>query len=503
MNCRTCDYPLWNLKSRACPECNTPFAPSQFLFQRQKVAFCCPHCDQPYYGRGEGGHLEPRAFSCVKCARAIHEDEMVLRPGPGVAAERTRFRPIPWFDPAITSFFSRLVQTSVWALFLPWRLGRRLPTTPDRPLAAVGFAATAVLVMLIPGVLATAAFGFLLPTGGIAGLVAITFLCGAVGWGFVAILPWAVSAHFVLASSGSTHGGFKRTLACMAYGVPACLPLAIPLLGMYIAPVAVIYWAVLSIVMIGVSQRVSWWRSIFAVSLFPVFVALCIGAFILLVIMPGYRSAMATMAAMQSATTPSQQAATISTAILAHAGANAGAGPVHMSDLLFTPALKPEDLLSGQQYRTDARASIGGVNFATAGPTLDPKTIAGIRASVRSSGPIIAHRLGDVVFTYHGIDLTAPADPGLWMFVITTEASRFAVAAPSNSGVPARPNLAIACADGSVAEIPDSAFRSALDAQNELRVSKGLLPLKDPRNMTANDYMTPAETQATPASDPP
>ena len=30
MRCKTCDYPLWNLTTRVCPECGTPFLPSQF-----------------------------------------------------------------------------------------------------------------------------------------------------------------------------------------------------------------------------------------------------------------------------------------------------------------------------------------------------------------------------------------------------------------------------------------------------------------------------------------
>jgi len=508
MNCRTCEYPLWNLKSRACPECNAPFAPSQFTFRRHSIAFCCPHCDQPYFGTGEGGHLDPRAFTCTKCGQPLHEDEMVLRPGPGVAEERTRYRPVPWLDPGIRSFLVRLVQTSFWALFLPGRLGQRLPV-PERPLAAFGFAASAVLVMLIPALLLVAVVGAFLPVGGFGpGLVAVTIVFGVVVWALIGLLPWAGLAHLALRMTGSNRGGFKRTLECLAYGVPACLPMAVPAVGLYLTPLAVIYWTVVSTVMLRAGQRVSWGRAIFAAAVFPVLLAVGLGLFIGLVVMPAYRSAMATMAAMQVAANPSQQAAAISSALHGHAGANAGAGPVHMSELLLSGAVTPPDLLSGQTFRTDARGSIGGINLMHAGGA----TTGAIRAAVaaaRPAGEITAHRLGDVVFTYHGIDLNAPVDPGLWTLVITTEPTPFSVAAgrttvlAPGSSPTARPALAAARADGAVEEIADADFGAALDAQNALRVSKGLAALPDPRQLVANGFTTPADAPAAPTTQPP
>ena len=44
------------------------------------VRFCCPHCDQAYAGTGARGELVPRRFNCVRCARSIEMDEMVVRP---------------------------------------------------------------------------------------------------------------------------------------------------------------------------------------------------------------------------------------------------------------------------------------------------------------------------------------------------------------------------------------------------------------------------------------
>ena len=61
MHCRNCEYALWNLTTRECPECGTAFRPSEYEFVPQSVRFCCPHCDHPYYGTGEKGHIEPAA----------------------------------------------------------------------------------------------------------------------------------------------------------------------------------------------------------------------------------------------------------------------------------------------------------------------------------------------------------------------------------------------------------------------------------------------------------
>jgi hypothetical protein len=513
MNCTKCEYPLWNLKARTCPECNTPFAPSQFTFRPHSVAFCCPRCDQPYYGTGEGGHLDPRAFTCIKCGQALHEDEMVLRPGPGVQEERTRHLPVPWLDPRIRSTTLRLAQTSLWALFTPYRLGSRLPT-PERPWAALGFASVAVLVMLIPAIAMAAVLSAMMPAGPGSSFLALGFVTlffGIVLVAIVAVVPWAVTAHIALGLSGEHTGGFGRTLACVAYGIPACIPMAIPVLGIYFVPVALVYWTVVTVIILRAGQRVTWGRALVAAGVLPLLVALGVGLFIGLVVVPGYRSVTATIAAMKATTTPAQQASTLSSAVLTHARLNAGAGPEHMSELWLSGAVRAPDLLSGQRYRNDARASIGRTNMSAvesllAGPgsSVGSPTTETVRSDVKAvqpASPITSHRLGDAVFTYHAINLLAPPDPGLWILVLTPEPSPFAVAMSNASASPSgstptpppRPALAVAKADGTVQEIPDADFGAALDAQNALRTAHALPALPDPRKLVANGFTTPAD----------
>ncbi len=79
MDCPACKRSLLNVTARQCPECAAPFVPSQFVFTPGAVRFCCPHCDQGYAGTGARGELVPRRFNCLRCARSIDMDEMVVR----------------------------------------------------------------------------------------------------------------------------------------------------------------------------------------------------------------------------------------------------------------------------------------------------------------------------------------------------------------------------------------------------------------------------------------
>ncbi len=125
MRCKSCDYPLWNVAARNCPECGSVFAPSQFAFVPGSVRFLCPHCTTAYYGLSADGLLVPRNFDCTTCHRRIDMDEMLLMPAEGIAAEQLTMRN-PWIGrvTVLRAFFS-----SVSAILLrPREFGRTLPT---------------------------------------------------------------------------------------------------------------------------------------------------------------------------------------------------------------------------------------------------------------------------------------------------------------------------------------------------------------------------------------
>lgn len=95
MNCKTCDYALWNLRTRVCPECGSSFNVADFEWRPGAVRFCCPHCNQAYYGTDAKGHLVPPEFECIACGQSITMEEMVLLPAEGVRSEDTSPRSVP------------------------------------------------------------------------------------------------------------------------------------------------------------------------------------------------------------------------------------------------------------------------------------------------------------------------------------------------------------------------------------------------------------------------
>lgn len=127
MRCKVCDYRLWNLPSRACPECGTAFRPSDYEFTPNSVQFCCPHCNQPYFGTDQKGHLVPRAFDCVQCGRHIDMDQMVLRPGEGVREEQTQQDRNPWLERRKVGWWKGWIKTVGLSLGIPTRLMRATP----------------------------------------------------------------------------------------------------------------------------------------------------------------------------------------------------------------------------------------------------------------------------------------------------------------------------------------------------------------------------------------
>src|SRR5262249_1672675 len=88
---------------------------------------------------------------------------------------------------------------------------------------------------------------------------------------------------------------------------------------------------------------------------------------------------------------------------------------------------------------------------------------------------VIAHRLGDFVFTYHGINLTT-ADPGLWLVIRSMDPD-------SNRMLAAARTIVVAKADGST-KVIGGKFAQALAGQNQRRAKYGLAPLPDPATVT-------------------
>lgn len=97
---------------------------------------------------------------------------------------------------------------------------------------------------------------------------------------------------------------------------------------------------------------------------------------------------------------------------------------------------------------------------------------------------VIAHRLGDFVFTYHGMDFDE-VDPGLWVVICSLDPDQNSSASivsnlQSQSPSPVLSIVYVATVDCTLLQIPVEEFDESLSAQNVLRAGYGLAPLPDP-----------------------
>ncbi|MBC24533.1 MAG: hypothetical protein CMJ32_11560, partial [Phycisphaerae bacterium] len=284
MRCRQCEYPLWNLSARQCPECGTPFAPSEYEFMLNSIKYCCPDCGQQYYGTGKNGHLVPDEFDCVGCKRHLHMDEMVLLPAEGVSERQTEFHSTPWIDRSRRGYISSWIRMIGWSMARPKQLAEGFPVE-----GGLGHAFKFALSLWVIGLLLGSsifAVLFLLLSFNLGGGFGIYELYGlfialisGIVIGLLGTLVWGCVTHLLLMISGGSLHPLNRTLALGYLANGPMILLSIPCIGVYcFVPVAVA-WAMISYsILIFYGQKVSAIRSIFSVLALPLLIGLVVGA---------------------------------------------------------------------------------------------------------------------------------------------------------------------------------------------------------------------------------
>ncbi|HRQ72943.1 MAG TPA: hypothetical protein PLU35_07940 [Phycisphaerales bacterium] len=485
MRCKTCDYTLWNLRSRQCPECGSPFKPSDFEFVTNSVRFCCPHCGQDYYGTGESGHLEPRSFDCVRCAAHIDMDEMVLLPTEGVAEERTIPDEMPWLSKSM-GFFSRWWKTVLRGAAQPARI---IDLTPPESSAAT---ATWFLVVThaIIGLLSVLTIvGFFVLMGLLAGMggggpgVGPALMGGALGLliGVVAsavgaiVLAWlwiAVSHGLLLVTGGTTHG-IGRTAHAILYTCGPMLISAVPCVGMYFGwMIGGVWWCVAATIMVVRGQSVGPVRATLCVIGPPATVTvLGIAAYIALIFgtMSAARTAMVTARGVGAVPETQNIAAAIVTFVNAQDRA-----PGHALELVTDGALSAAMFSSVSTATTTSAIAFETTDLQTFSlmPDAQAKATAA-RAAASLPAGVVAHRVGDFVFTYHGFDPGDPNNAALWVVIHSPDPASNPVSTPG----------AVGLANGPATPVPQGMFPTFLQQQNVVRASLGLPPLPDPRTV--------------------
>ena len=243
MRCKVCDYRLWNLRSRQCPECGTGFWPSEFEFSPNSVQFQCPHCGQSYYGTGAKGHLVPARFACVGCGNDVDMDEMVLGPTAGLEEEQTEVDRSPWLNRKRVGFFKGWVRTVGRSMVGQTRLMRATPVNSSAAeawwfgllsqlIVSVSAMSLFLAIPLVMGISAMFTGGGVLG-GGVGGMTAgfaIMTLVPIVG-GVLGMSVWGLLVHGILRLSGQTRAGLGRTYQAMCYSSAAVAPAAVPCFG--------------------------------------------------------------------------------------------------------------------------------------------------------------------------------------------------------------------------------------------------------------------------------
>lgn len=483
MNCKTCDYSLWNLTTGKCPECGESFAPSEFEFKPNAVHFCCPNCEQVYFGTTPTGHLYPPEFDCVQCGRHVSMDEMILRPAEGISEGDTQADCNPWLERGRRGRFKSWLATIGRALIAP---GRLIQATPIQ--SSVGQAWWfAIITMWVPLLLMAISIILIItlfiasigPTSrgpgpgmfiGIAGVgvlfwtIAITLVL------FIAIGLWGLLIHGLLRLTGPLEAGIGRTYQALCYSAGTSVFNILALCGgLY---VGIIWWVVSATIMIKDGHKVHGGRASFAVLTPPLllFVTFIVGyGFLIFSIFSGAGGFSAAFA---------DKTAGMTSNILAYATVHNGKGPDHAIELMSDQGLSSMNYVSWDSQTVGEDVPVADLTLADYEIMNAEEKQSAVLSFVESlPEDLIAHRLGDFVFTYHGIDLSN-ADPGLWVVILSHDPDSQLFGAGQST-------FTVGLADGSTIDLMAGTFLSIdLPQQNALRASFGLPPLPDPSTVT-------------------
>jgi len=500
MRCKQCDYRLWNLRGRDCPECGAPFKPSDYEFNINSVRFCCPHCNQAYYGTGESGHLVPIEFDCVSCHRHIHMDQTVVLPTENVREEQTQVDQNPWLDRQKRGRMRGWFATIGQGMVLPHRI---IEATPPNSSAgqALWFAAVTWFVYLLIGMLPLALY-FLAMTavaamaGGLLPMIAkVVWPVGIVLVFLLLMFLWIGVTHVLLRVTGPLSTDVNRTIHAICYSSGTNVFSAVPCLSVYVAWIGWIWWSVCATIMIQRGHRVSGRRAAFATLTLPGILLLALmglvgwGMHEMSVTMQNanLRVLQANQTSMQTIGSELiQYAADHDDRLPAHAGALLITRPVTINELTVTPSMT--------NINTIRFAGITGAQFGAM--TRQEKQAAVQQAADMLPADTVAYRLGDVVFTYPGIDLGG-ADPGLWLAVNSLDPQANQMLLQSGAMGQSRQFVA-ATPDGTTIMFDSNQLTAQLQTQNQLRASFNMPPLPDPSTVLHDQPHTAGDVDAEP-----
>jgi hypothetical protein len=490
MHCRTCNYPLWNLRARKCPECAAPFAPGEYEFTPLSVRFCCPHCDHPYFGTGDRGHPDPPAFPCLRCGAAVTLDEMVLKPVSGVDDRLTSPDTMPWLDRCRRGRVRAWFEMIGRGLTAPGQvIAATPPGSPLRSAWAFGLLTTAVFIAAGGAQGAVYAWlwedwlpgwywpGPLMPRARVA-----AFLAAAVAAAALLVPLWTLVAHAILKLSGGWTLRYGRTCQAILYSAGANVFSAVPCFGPLMG---LPWWAASAGIMLKRGQQVSGLRAALAAGALP--------GLIVLLPVAGYLAltAFSTMWSVNMAGpwdlnpgAPSYATSVVTYGVASYGMKRNGSSPLHGIEITLDADLAAfSSNLAGPLFcdpSTQTKAEDVPLGDGTLADFLQAGRARQLEIAVsvlQDQDPaVVAHRVGDFVFTSHGA-LTYAWDAELWLVVMLPD--------PDANGPPG-PNdrVFIGTAQFNVIETWFSDLPALLKAQNAHRAGLGLPALPDLATVT-------------------
>jgi hypothetical protein len=163
--------------------------------------------------------------------------------------------------------------------------------------------------------------------------------------------------------------------------------------------------------------------------------------------------------------------------VLSYAEDHEQGGPEHAIQLVLEDYLVGDDLVSFDSLTVAESVPVGSITLAQfdgVSPELREK-IAKAAVDGLPEGTI-AHRLGDFVFTHHGIDFSR-AHPDLWVVIWSPD--------PDQNPRPQPDDLiALGRAGGTALQVPAAQLPTMLQLQNDRRADFGLPPLPNPLSVT-------------------
>lgn len=502
MRCKGCDYPLWDIAARACPECGLPFKPSNYDFTINAVRFACPHCRQSYYGTDNRGQLVPSRFNCVSCARLIDQDEMLILPRDGVPEEVVTPDHMPWIERGRVGFFRGLFGTIIRSIGTPTRLASTIPVcSPDGSgganlASAMVFGVVVLSTYLLLGFTILGLFQLIPMMLGVLGgstasvvLGLASSLVSTIVVAFVILILWSISTHITLRCIGPASAGFNGTAAAICYSSGTNFLSAIPCVAFLTGPVGFIWWAIAAVLMLARIHRISNIRAALAVLVLPASLlivgGLAIGAFIFW--NQSLSKALMIQAPTAVVTTPQPVAVPLpplphgvsvrndvpESKVLMQLGkglfdwhATRQSWASHPMQLIVNGNLRATDLVINEQTRS--RIALGTMSFEDI-DLAPPNVLATLASSAvgNAIGDAGLTRMGDAILMTKGIRATGTytdTAPDLWLAaVFPNRSARTAMFLRADGGT-------------QTVDISSQTFdiQSAIDEQNIVRAREGV-----------------------------